>query len=144
MIAQEEMKEAFLAYALCTAAAEPPGSKAELDRRVEAYLCERFAARLDFDHTDALETLGRLGLWADPPALQVIAPAVAIERLRDHACARRSIGYHDDCASREETLASAKTGPPEGAPRAETGGDERYGSSLPEMTAASHNSSASA
>ena len=83
MIAQEELKEALLAYAFCAA----PGSTAlrkpeELDRRIETYLLQRFGAQVDFDGPDAIRTLERLELWNDRTALRVVPPQQALGRLR--------------------------------------------------------------
>lgn len=115
MIAQEELKEALLAYAFCYAPNGRFASRDALDRHVETWLHERFGTRVDFDLEDGLETLTRLGLWADAEALQVVDGATAIERLKAHWVCQRSRHYH-----RERTPAFG------GAPDlgATCGGDE--------------------
>jgi hypothetical protein len=96
MIAQEEVKEAVLAYWFCHAGPEAPGSAEELRGRVEAYLAKRFEIQVNFDVEDAIRTLERLGLWADRERLRVVEPAEAHRRLREHWKEGRTIGYHGE------------------------------------------------
>jgi hypothetical protein len=81
MIAQEDIKEAVLAYLLCATDEHPVGSPAELQARADAWLQQRFGIDVDFDAEDAIETLDRLGLWQDRAALRVVAPSEAVSRL---------------------------------------------------------------
>lgn len=99
MIAQEETKEAFLAYAICYAAQEPFESSAAVDETVEAYLKTRFQVEVNFDSDDALETLTRLELWSDAKCFRVVEPQVALERLRTHWRERKTWGYHEAMAN---------------------------------------------
>ncbi|HUU85602.1 MAG TPA: DUF3754 domain-containing protein [Phycisphaerae bacterium] len=94
MIAQEEVKEGFLAYALCHAAGGEVASPEDLAARVEAYLAERFEATVCFDVADAIETIDRLALWADRAEFKVIPPAEAARQLGEHWRTRRSAEYH--------------------------------------------------
>ncbi|RMF71767.1 MAG: DUF3754 domain-containing protein, partial [Planctomycetota bacterium] len=94
MIAGEEIKEALLAYAFCRNTLEPVGSELELRTRVESYLRTRFAVKVDFDVSDAVETLTRLRLWSDPQAMTVVNIDAALGQLRSHWRQRRSGGYH--------------------------------------------------
>ena len=112
MIAQEEAKEALLAYMCCVvhngreASAEnasacggdgPTGPVRSVDtlrHHVEAYLDHRFGVAIDFDATDAVETLTRLGLWADEEAFQVVPPDQAVAKLKAHWLGRRTSDYH--------------------------------------------------
>ena len=58
---EQESKEAFLAYYFLMA----PGGEAtedNLDRRIEAWLQERFGVDVDFECDDALKKLDRMGL----------------------------------------------------------------------------------
>lgn len=98
MIAQEELKEALLAYAFC-AAADPVDSPADLQGRVEGYVATHFGATFDFDVSDALETLTRLDLWEDADAMRVVPPAVLRARLERHWHERRSHDYHRQAMS---------------------------------------------
>ncbi len=98
MIAQEEAKEALLAYTFCLETDHTHRSPQDLDRRIETFLHESFGTSVDFDVTDAVETLDRLNLWADRERFRVQAPADALGILRDHWQQRRSIDYHARCA----------------------------------------------
>lgn len=100
MIAQEEVKEALLAYVFCLEAGHEHRSDGELDRAIEAFLEKSFGVPVDFDVTDAVETLDRLNLWADREAFRVQPPSEAVGILRDHWRQRRSIDYHTRCAER--------------------------------------------
>jgi len=95
MIAQEELKEAFLAYAFCHAGAGALRGVDDLRRRIESYLNERFGVQVQFDQADALDTLQRLDLWNDRAGLRVLPPDVAVDRLRAHWRARRTAHCHE-------------------------------------------------
>lgn len=58
---EEECKEALLAFFTLHLAGEPL-ARAELDRRVEAWIGDRFQVEVDFDDRDALAKLERFGL----------------------------------------------------------------------------------
>ena len=103
MIAQEEVKEAFLAYALCHAAPQPIRFPAELAGRVESYLAERFGVCFKFDVADAVESVTRLELWANQDRFEVVPPPIAPERLRRHWLEPRSWHYHESLASQSAT-----------------------------------------
>jgi len=95
MIAQEELKEAVLAYAFCQAADGPARTTAgDLKARIDAYLGRRFRVETDFDLPDALETIGRLELWQPDGPWQVLPPKAAVAHLEDHWRHRRSQDYH--------------------------------------------------
>jgi hypothetical protein len=94
-IAQEELKEGLLAYSMLASA--PPGSVRDADgvaERAERWLARAFDVQVDFDVSDALEELDRLGLWDDREAWRVCPPAQAIERLDAWSRARRAEHYH--------------------------------------------------
>ncbi|TWT40982.1 hypothetical protein RAS1_36730 [Phycisphaerae bacterium RAS1] len=95
MVAQEDTKEALLAYAILLngGGAEPDA----LAERIESYLHARLAVSSRFDTRDALHTLSRLGLTngGEP---RVIPPSAALSRLREHWSARRTAGYHEAAA----------------------------------------------
>lgn len=101
MIAQEEIKEALLAYAVCLSAGRKDArmalvfSHGELRSRVEDYLQRRFGITLQYDAADALETLDRLSLWEDRAAFRVVPPDQAVDRLGAHWRNRRSLHYHE-------------------------------------------------
>ena len=99
MIAQEETKEAFLAYAICHTTSEPFESAQAVDAAVEAYLKERFGVAVNFDCEDALETLTRLQLWSDAEHFRVLAPREAIAILREHWHSRKTWDYHERMAN---------------------------------------------
>jgi hypothetical protein len=103
MTAQEELKEALMAYVFCMAAGDgnPIASKEDLKSRIETYLKERFDVEVQFDISDALESLTRLGLWADQARLRVIPASQAVERLREHWRSGRSQCYHRNMARGE-------------------------------------------
>jgi len=94
MIAQEDLKEAVLAYALCHAPGERSWTTADLATRVAAYLSERFAVAVDFDAPDAVESLERLNLFRNTLALRVLPCEEAEQRLRQHWSAWRSLEHH--------------------------------------------------
>ena len=93
-IAREELKEAILAYAFVAAADGAIGCEADLDRRTEDWLRERFGVDVNFDCPDAVETLDRLDLWTDRGAWRVASAQEAIDRLEAHWRERRTIDYH--------------------------------------------------
>lgn len=102
MVVQEEAKEALLAYAFCharggaaCAADAAPCDTAWLATRVQDYLRQRFAVEVDFDASDALNTLSRLDLWLDRSACRVIAPPEAVDRLRSHWRSHRTRHCHE-------------------------------------------------
>ncbi|MCG3127988.1 MAG: hypothetical protein CHACPFDD_02861 [Phycisphaerae bacterium] len=98
MVAQEELKEALLAYAICWCDSAGPveagahgGGAADRDavaRRIrlvaDAYLREEFGVAAVFDAADALATLVRIGLCCDPDSGRVKPPAAAIDVLTSH------------------------------------------------------------
>jgi hypothetical protein len=94
MIAQEELKEAVLAYALCHGPGERSWTTADLAARVATYLSERFAVAVDFDAPDAVESLERLNLFRSTLALRVLPCDEAEQRLHQHWADRRSAAYH--------------------------------------------------
>ena len=111
MIAQEELKEALLAYAFTQPGATQDGcDEASLAGEIESYLTRRFDVDFSFDVHDALETLTRLGLRAVGERLESIAPGAALERLSQHWRDRLSSGYHTErCGSRRPGDKSAVT-----------------------------------
>jgi hypothetical protein len=82
MILQEDHKEALLAYAFITAN-EGPFDPTRLDRQIEAYLQERFGIHVNFDMTDALATLERLGIFHKDSG-RLNPPAEAVEVLEQY------------------------------------------------------------
>jgi hypothetical protein len=96
-VAEEEAKEAVLAYGAC-ARAERAGvtfnDQHELDRWVEAWIRQTFNATMNYDCPDALETLDRLGLWSDRRRWRVLSCSDAVARLEDHWRERRTERYH--------------------------------------------------
>ena len=99
-IAREELKEALLAYAFVAAADGAIGCEADLDRRTEDWLRERFGVEVNFDCPDAVETLDRLDLWTDRGAWRVASAQEAIDRLEAHWRDRRTIDYHRQAVDR--------------------------------------------
>lgn len=93
MLAQEEMKEALLAYAFC-AARNPPRDELELRYRVESFLLATFGIGCRFDVADAVHSLTRLGLRRDATSLAVISAAEATANLLDLWRERRTSPYH--------------------------------------------------
>lgn len=78
---EQDAKEAFLAYwALRVAGA--PLTKADIDRRAEAFLRERFELAINFEIDDALAKLERLGLIArEGDGYIAVTPEEALIRL---------------------------------------------------------------
>ena len=99
-IAREELKEALLAYAFVASADGAIGCEADLDRRTEDWLRERFGVEVNFDCPDAVETLDRLDLWTDRGAWRVASAQEAIDRLEAHWRDRRTIDYHRQAVDR--------------------------------------------
>jgi hypothetical protein len=78
---EQDAKEAFLAY-WALRQAQRPLAKAEIDNLAEAFLRERLGLDLDFEITDALGKLERLGLVTrEGETYTAIAPADALMRL---------------------------------------------------------------
>jgi len=100
MIAQEELKEAVLAYAFCHEPGERSWTSVNFAARVAAYLSERFAAEVDFDAPDAIESIARLNLLRDTVAFRVIPCEEAEEQLLKCWITRQSTGYHRTMVSR--------------------------------------------
>lgn len=94
MIRQEEVKEGLLVYAMLASDRAPTDSDEAIDRHVEDWIRETFGREIDFDCPDALETLDRLGLWADRASRAVVPPSEAMERLNTHWSTRRTRAYH--------------------------------------------------
>lgn len=103
MIAQEEIKEALLAYCFCLRDGNRAESAEALDRMIEGYIQEKFRAKIDFDIRDALESLDRFDLWSDRDRLLPKAPESAAAILRSHWCDRRTEEYHEGRAIASET-----------------------------------------
>lgn len=82
--AQEEEKEAMLAYALCSGVVVR--DEDDLRARAGAYLRERFGIEASFDAPDAVRTLGLLGLGASGTKVQGTRDALeALLRFRPAA-----------------------------------------------------------
>jgi len=116
-IGHEELKEAMLAYVMVHGGR---GSDAAgLRQAVAAWMRERFAVEVDFDGPDALETLERLGLRAEPDAWRVHPPAEAVRRLHDSRQQEHSDHHLRAALARSRTEAA---GDRTAAPRAEEAG----------------------
>ncbi|MBL8878053.1 MAG: DUF3754 domain-containing protein [Phycisphaerales bacterium] len=100
MVAQEEVKEALLAYAFCASGRLKMRSAEELRGDVENYLRAHFKVEVDFDVLDAIETLRRLRLWGDANGLRPLEPRAALAELQAHWIEKRTIGHHDEAAAR--------------------------------------------
>ncbi|MEM6990293.1 MAG: DUF3754 domain-containing protein [Myxococcota bacterium] len=92
-IGQEELKEAVLGYALLLHRKEITKVD-ELERAASAWLEDTFGVTVDFDATDAVETLDRFRLWDDRATLRPVDPAEAHRRLAEHSRDRASRHYH--------------------------------------------------
>lgn len=97
MVAQEDTKEALLAYALLLN--DDACTDADLPQQVENYLRRRLQLASRFDTRDALRTLERLGLL-NGVAPRVIPPAEALPRLRAHWSERKTADFHEAQVSR--------------------------------------------
>ncbi len=100
MVCEEEAKEAVLAYALCLSTRTRTRDKHDLDARVEAFLRERYGARMNFEIADAVETLTRLKLWSDEKAFTALDPQTAETQLTEHWRTRATADYHERMARR--------------------------------------------
>jgi hypothetical protein len=80
--AEQETKEALLAYAVLRKAPHPL-AKADIDKAAEAFLRARFALDVNFEIHDALAKLERLGLTAhkDGETFEAVPPVEALARL---------------------------------------------------------------
>lgn len=107
MVAQEEAKEALLAYAFLRRGAPAVRSAAELADRIEAYGAEHFGVHFKFDVADALESLDRLRLWADREAWQVLPVDQAARQLREQWQQRQAADYHQQRARQDPSATSA-------------------------------------
>lgn len=97
-VAQEELKEAMLAYAMARDPGDAaPVRPAELRPRVEAFIGERFGTIVRFDVQDAIETLARVGLVASPTRLEVPPPHEASRLLDRYLASGDADRYHDRC-----------------------------------------------
>ncbi|MCA9239031.1 MAG: DUF3754 domain-containing protein [Planctomycetales bacterium] len=105
-VKQEELKEAYLAYAL----AHQPGAdgltSSGLRRRVEAYLEEKLGVEVDFDIDDAVETITRLNLWKKDGGQQVRPPHEAAKVLQEYLRQETSRTYHQACLRGAAPVAS--------------------------------------
>ena len=104
MVCEEEAKEALLAYTFCLTATEPPTDIKTIDRRVEQFLQDKYDVALDFEITDAAETIGRLRLWADREAFTVLDPDSARARLVEHWTHRTTADYHESMADAHRAM----------------------------------------
>ena len=96
MICEEEIKEAVLLYTFCLDA-ENDGrstSEAHIKSEIEKYLKDLTSIEVDFDITDAIETLTRMNLWKDRLELQVIGITMASSKLEAHCQQGLSRDYH--------------------------------------------------
>ncbi|MCC5787674.1 MAG: DUF3754 domain-containing protein [Phycisphaerales bacterium] len=98
MVAQEEQKEAILAWTLCTAAErgllEPITTEDDLRDRAGRYIAKRFGIRIRFDAKDACEALDRMGLWADRASFRVMDAQESVEVLMEHYRHQATIDHH--------------------------------------------------
>ena len=97
-IGHEELKEALLAYVMVHGGV---GDETALREQVSRWLAERFDVEVDFDGPDALETLERLGLWADREAWRVLEPDETIAVLSEIWKEQRMADYHLRAAAGE-------------------------------------------
>lgn len=102
-IGHEEIKETLLAYALLAADGGRPRDIEALSRDVEAWIRRNFHVAVDFDVADALESLDRLGLWADRGAMRALAPDAATAALEQRWHDRSTEDYHARCIARRGT-----------------------------------------
>jgi hypothetical protein len=95
MVAQEEFKEALLAYLFCLRPAAPIERPDDLRDQIDAYMEDRFGLTMAFDVADAISSLHRLNLLDDAMRLTVIEPHAALDRLRAHWRARRTVDHYE-------------------------------------------------
>ena len=91
-IAEEELKEAVLAYALLRA--RPEVGWPDLGSLAHEWLSRTFGVDVDFDVDDALETLRRFGLVASEEDCRPVDPDTALTVLRQRWVARDGADYH--------------------------------------------------
>lgn len=101
-ICHEEIKETLLAYAVLAGDGTPPHDADALSRAVEAWLTRNFHVAVDFDVADALESLDRLGLWADRGAMRPLPIEAAIAALEERWHDRSTEDYHARCIARRD------------------------------------------
>lgn len=106
-VKQEELKEAYLAYAFALAHGDGAPRARDVEHAVEAYVREKWGARVDFDISDAIETIVRLGLVPPSGALRACPPRDASDNLRRHWLERRSADYHLENSKRMRAEAPA-------------------------------------
>jgi hypothetical protein len=96
MICEEEIKEAVLLYRFCLDAEKDGRSATEvaIKSEVEKYLKDLTSIDVDFDITDAIETLTRMNLWKDRLELRVIDIPEASGKLEVHCQQGLSRDYH--------------------------------------------------
>lgn len=107
MVAQEEVKEALLAYAFCSSARPHFRCAEDLRAAVEDYLQRHFHVEVDFDVLDSIETLRRLRLWNEAGALHPLEPRAALAELQAHWMEKRTIRHYDETVSRRIAARSA-------------------------------------
>jgi len=79
---EQEVKEAFLAYAFLLVESDQAYDMTGLDDRIEAWLMDTFGVRVDFEVRDALAKLRTLGLlFETEEKLRVVAPQEALRLL---------------------------------------------------------------
>ena len=96
MICEEEIKEAVLLYTFCLDAENDGRSTAEvaIKSEIEKYLKELTSIEVDFDISDAIETLTRMDLWKDRLELRVVDISEASSKLEAHCQLGLSRDYH--------------------------------------------------
>lgn len=93
--ADEELKEVILAYGLLVADhGRRITQPAHLGRAAEQWLAGAFGTAVDFDVTDALESLDRFALWSDRAAFRVLPPQRARMHLETLWRERITEDYH--------------------------------------------------
>lgn len=100
MIGQEELKEAVLAYALCHGDGAGIRTADDLADAADRYLSERFGVEVDFDATDAIESLRRLELCTGKDCLCPVSCGVAVNVLAERWRRRISEKYHGEMVLR--------------------------------------------
>ena len=99
LIAQEEAKEALLGYAFFLPNDGPRAEDAEqLKQLAERYLADEFGVNVAFEIDDAIETVTRLGLWADADRSRVVGLAEAHEAFAKYMAKPDSTNYHQRMA----------------------------------------------